>query len=183
MQSVNGPILPRNFYARPTTEVAHDLLGCVLEVEAYLGMDDLAAHASRGITPRTRVIFGSPGHAYVYFIYGMHECLNVTAEPDGTAGCVLIRALEPLAGIDLMRERRGRAELRDLTSGPGKLTVAMGITRKLNGVDLTKGPLMIFEGHGRNFEVKTTPRIGINQCVDWPLRFHVKNNRFVSRAR
>jgi DNA-3-methyladenine glycosylase len=168
--------LPRSFYARPTVEVARDLLGKVLvhgktsgriiEVEAYLGADDLAAHSARGLTGRTRVIFGPPGHAYVYLIYGMYECLNVVAEPDGVPGCVLIRALEPLTGIDLMRQRRGRD---DLASGPGKLTVAMGITRAHNGKDLVRGPLRIVDGP--TGEIRVTPRIGITKCVDWPLRF------------
>ena len=139
-----GKRLPRSFYQRPTIEVARDLLGKVLvhgeaagiivETEAYLGGDDLAAHSARGITDRTRVIFGRPGHAYVYFIYGMYECLNLVAEPEGQAGCVLIRALEPVAGIDLMRQRRPAArKCEDLASGPGKLTLAMGITRAQNG--------------------------------------------------
>ncbi len=114
-----GRVLPRAFYERTAVEVARDLLGKVLvhgpaagmivETEAYLGGDDLASHSARGLTERTRVIFGPPGHAYVYFIYGMYECLNLVAEPAGQAGCVLIRALEPLAGIDLMRERQGGA--------------------------------------------------------------------------
>lgn len=170
--------LPRSFYARPTVEVARDLLGKVLvhgstsgriiETEAYLGEDDLAAHASAGITDRTRVIYGPPGHAYVYFIYGMYECFNVVAETDGVPGAVLVRALEPLTGLDVMRRRRGRA---DLASGPGKLTIAMGITRALNGADLVKGPLRIVDGPAHVGEIKVTPRIGISQCVDWPLRF------------
>src|ERR1700733_11588162 len=114
-----GPILKRAFYDRPTVDVARDLLGKVIvhgvtagiivETEAYLGGDDLASHSARGITNRTRVIFGPPGHAYVYFIYGMYECLNLVAEPDGKAGCVLIRALEPVAGMDLMQQRRPAA--------------------------------------------------------------------------
>src|SRR3954454_783423 len=128
-------------FARPAVELAKDLLSCVLlhneaagmivETEAYLGLDDLAAHASKGKTERTKVLFGPPGHAYVYLIYGMYECLNVVADPDGIAGCVLIRALEPVSGLELMRKRRPRsAKIKDLASGPGKLTLAMGITRK-----------------------------------------------------
>src|ERR1019366_2148508 len=143
-------ILPRNFYARHTIEVARGLLGKILvhgetsgkivETEAYLGGDDLAAHSARGLTARTRVIFGPPGHAYVYFIYGMYECLNLVAEPDGKPGCVLIRALQPVAGIDLMRRRRPAARrLEDLASGPGKLTLALTITRAHNGADVTRG--------------------------------------------
>lgn len=186
-----GRILRRGFYNRPATDVARDLLGRVIvhgetagrivETEAYLGVNDLAAHSARGLTPRTRVIFGPPGHAYVYFIYGMHECLNLVAEPEGQAGCVLIRALEPVAGLDIMRARRGRDNVRDLCSGPGKLTQAMNITRTLNGVDVTKGPLTVREGTGENFEIQTTPRIGITHCADWPLRFLIAGNRFVSR--
>src|SRR6266487_3824212 len=113
---VSGPILKRAYYERPTVEVARDLLGKVLvhgptagiivEIEAYLGGDDLAAHSARGVTPRTRVIFGPPGHAYVYFIYGMYECLNLVCEPEGVAGCVLIRALDPICGVEEMFRRR-----------------------------------------------------------------------------
>src|SRR5271167_4008889 len=128
--------LPRRFYERGTVDVARDLLGKVLvhgetagiivETEAYLGGDDLASHSAVGVTPRTRVIFGPPGHAYVYLSYGMHECLNIVAEPAGVAGCVLIRALEPLAGLDVMRARRkGACSDRELTSGPGRLTQAL----------------------------------------------------------
>jgi DNA-3-methyladenine glycosylase len=188
-----GPILKRNFYRRPTVEVARDLLGKVLvhgaaagrivEVEAYLGLDDRAAHSSRGITPRTRVIFGPPGHAYVYFIYGMYECLNLVAEPAGRAGCVLIRALEPLAGIERMRARRPAARKpEDLASGPGKLTLAMGITRAHNGQDVTRGELVVREDRNQPpFEIEVSPRIGIRHCADWPLRFFIGGNRFVSR--
>jgi DNA-3-methyladenine glycosylase len=159
--------------------------GVIVETEAYLGGDDLAAHSSRGITDRTRVIFGPPGHAYVYFIYGMYECLNIVAEPEGRPGCVLIRALEPLAGIEAMRERRTAAKrLEDLASGPGKLTLAMGITRAHNGADLTRGSLVVrAPAEPRRVEIDVTPRIGITHCADWPLRFVIRGNRFVSRSR
>ena len=151
-------------------------------MEAYLGVDDRAAHAWAGITDRTRVIFGPPGHAYVYFIYGMYECLNFVAEPEGQAGCVLIRALEPLVGLPLMHRRRPTAKrLEDLCSGPGKLTRAMGITRKQNGADLVAGPLQVRQSRSElAFEVKVTPRIGITHCADWPLRFLITGNRHVS---
>jgi DNA-3-methyladenine glycosylase len=187
-----GPILERGFYERPTVEVARGLLGMALvhgraagiivETEAYLGGDDLAAHSARGVTERTRVIFGPPGHAYVYFIYGMYECLNLVAEPEGKPGCVLIRALEPVRGIEAMRRRRPAARrLEDLASGPGKLTLAMGITRALNGADVTRGPLVVrYPGETRPFEIEVTPRVGIRQCADWPLRFLIRGNPFVS---
>jgi DNA-3-methyladenine glycosylase len=185
-----GPILKRPFYVRGAAEVARDLLGRVIqhgacagkivETEAYLGSDDLAAHSARGVTGRTSVIFGEPGHAYVYFIYGMHECLNLVCEPKGMAGCVLIRALEPLAEVDLMRERRGKQALKELASGPGKLTEAMGITRAQNGADVTRGELVVRRGAEEKFEVDGTARIGITKCVDWPLRFVVRGSGFVS---
>ncbi len=163
--------------------VHRGVAGRIVEVEAYLGVDDRAAHAWRGPTVRTRVIFGPPGHAYVYFIYGMYECLNFVAEPEGMAGCVLIRALEPLAGLATMRRRRPAAKrVEDLASGPGKLTLAMGITRKLNGADLVEGPLQVRRFvHEASFEIKVTPRIGITHCADWPLRFVISGNRFASR--
>ena len=187
-------LLPRSFYARSTVEVARGLLGTVLmhrraagrivEVEAYLGAEDKAAHASRGVTPRTRVIFGPPGHAYVYFVYGMYDCLNIVAEPDGAAGCVLVRALEPLAGLEWMRRRRPPARrVEDLASGPARLTMAMDITRRLNGADLTRGPLTLRAFTVPTaFEIRTSPRIGIRHCAEWPLRFYLSGNPFVSRA-
>jgi DNA-3-methyladenine glycosylase len=190
-----GPILQREFYARHTVEVARELLGKVLvhgpaagiivETEAYLGGEDLAAHSARGITDRTRVIFGPPGHAYVYFIYGMYECLNLVAEPEGKPGCVLIRAVEPVSGIELMRQRRASArKLEDLASGPGKLTLALGVTRAQNGADVTRGSLVVREpAERRVIEVQVTPRIGIAQSADLPLRFLVRGNRFVSRRK
>jgi DNA-3-methyladenine glycosylase len=184
--------LPRAFYNRATVEVARDLLGKVLvhgetagiivETEAYLGGDDLASHSAAGITDRTRVIFGPPGHAYVYLSYGMHDCLNIVAEPRGTPGCVLIRALEPVAGLDIMRSRRPRARSdRDLASGPGKLTRALGITRQHTGVDVTMGELSVQSGQSGDLEIAVTPRIGITNCADWPLRFYILGNPYVSR--
>lgn len=189
----NATVLARDFYARPAVDVARDCLGKILvhgkaagrivETEAYLGVDDRAAHAWRGVTDRTRVIFGPPGHAYVYFIYGMYECLNFVAEEEGQAGCVLIRALEPVAGIELMRRRRPTAKrVEDLASGPGKLTLAMGITRKHNGADLTRSPLRVVrEKKEPKVEVQVTPRVGIRHCADWPLRFVLAGNPFASR--
>jgi DNA-3-methyladenine glycosylase len=155
--------LPRSFYERPTVEVARDLLGCrlersgrggrILEVEAYLPHGDEAAHAARGRTPRTEVLFGPPGHAYVYFVYGMHHCLNVVAEAEGTPGCVLIRAVEGVGG------------------GPGKVALALGITLADYGADLTRGPLRILPRQGPPPPFVMTPRIGIRLGADLPLRF------------
>ena len=180
---VFGRILPRSFYARATVEVARGLLGKVLvhgvtagiivETEAYLGGEDLAAHSARGLTARTRVIFGPPGHAYVYLIYGMYECLNLVAEPDGRPGCVLIRALEPVSGVELMQARRGAIrKVAQLANGPGKLTLALGITRAHNGADVTRGSLVVREAAGTgDREIEVTPRIGITRSAELPLRF------------
>lgn len=194
MEVLKARILSREFYGRDAVTVARELLGKVLvkggtagrivETEAYLEVDDLAAHASKGITPRTRVLFGPPGHAYVYFIYGMYECLNLVAEPEGSAGCVLIRALEPVAGLELMRARRpGAKRVEDLTSGPGKLTLAMGIDRGDNGRDVTEGDFTVREWTPDAVEIGVSGRIGIRHCADWPLRFFLKGNRFVSKGR
>lgn len=186
--------LSRGFYERGTVDVARDLLGKVLvhgptagiivETEAYLGGDDLASHSAVGITDRTRVIFGPGGHAYVYLSYGIHDCMNIVAERSGKPGCVLIRALEPIEGLDAMRARRPKARTdRDLTSGPGKLTQALGITRKHTGVDMTHGDLAVLaRPNAPLFEIDVTPRIGISKCVDLPLRFLIRGNRFVSRT-
>ena len=185
--------LSRAFYNRPAIEVARALLGTTLvhgttsgrivETEAYLGLQDRAAHSWRGITPRTRVMFGDPGHAYIYLIYGMYECLNVVAEPEGSPGCVLIRALEPLDGIPRMRRRRpGARGIEDLANGPGKLTLALGISRRHNGADFTRGPLTIHPAKSpQDIQIGVSPRIGIKHCADWPLRFFIEGNRFVSR--
>ena len=175
------PRLNRTFYARPTVEVTRGLLGKILqhgpasarivEVEAYLGENDAAAHSANGETPRTQVIFGPPGHAYVYLIYGMHHCLNIVAEPEGVAGCVLIRAVEPLTGIVLP------------TNGPGKLTRALGITLEHYGLDLTRGPIAVHTAVNEPaFEIGVSRRIGIRKAVDLPLRFFIRGNRFVSQS-
>jgi DNA-3-methyladenine glycosylase len=171
------------FFAQPTVALARALLSCVVvhgdaagmivETEAYLGGEDLAAHSAHGLTERTKVIFGPPGRAYIYFIYGMHECLNVVAEPEGKAGCVLIRAIEPLSGLALMRERRSwHGPSIGLGNGPGKLTQALAITRKQYGARLDAGELTIRRWREKpEFTIAATPRIGISACVDWPLRF------------
>lgn len=188
-----GPILKRPFFERPTVDVARDLLGKVLvhgatagiivETEAYLGGEDLASHSARGVTDRTRVIFGPAGHAYVYCIYGMYECLNIVAEPAGQAGCVLIRALEPVDGVDIMRKRRPSAHTMEaLASGPGKLTLALGITRAQYGADMTRGSLVVRRPvDPRAVEIQVTPRIGIRECADWPLRFVIGGSPFASK--
>jgi DNA-3-methyladenine glycosylase len=190
--------VPREFYARPTVAVAQDLLGLVLrhatlegtaagrivEVEAYLGLDDPASHAYRGPTPRARVMFGPPGHAYVYVSYGVHACMNVVCETPGVAGAVLIRALEPVAGLALMRRRRGVADPRALCSGPGKLTQALGVTLALNEADLVRPPLTIgrFRGARAPAAIAAGPRVGITAARDWPLRFFEAGSPFVSRG-
>jgi len=185
-----------DFFARPAEELAPVLLGCVLlhgetagmlvETEAYLGLDDLAAHASRGLTPRTKVIFGPAGRAYVYFIYGMHSCLNISCEPTGRAGSLLVRALEPLLGLAQMAAWRGlppHAAPRLLTSGPGRLCQAFGITRAThNGIDLLNGDsdLQLRDDGYKTPSILTTPRIGITKAADRALRFLVAGHLCVS---
>jgi DNA-3-methyladenine glycosylase len=176
------PALPRSFYQRPTVDVARDLLGTILvcgesagrivETEAYLGSEDPAAHSYKGMTPRTRVLFGPPGHAYVYLIYGMYHCMNVVVGTPENAGCVLIRAVEPVTN------------LAGSGSGPGRLTRALGIDLGHYGADLTKGPVTIRKAKGPlAFETGVSPRIGIREAADWPLRFFVSGNAHVSRSR
>jgi DNA-3-methyladenine glycosylase len=198
------PIRPldRAFFARSPRRVARGLLGKVLvrdsgklrlaarivEVEAYLGESDPAAHAAAGNTARTSVLFGPPGHAYVYFIYGNHYCLNVSCEREGKAGSVLFRALEPLLGIEEMARARkivprGPRDLPKLTSGPGRLAAAFGITRaRDNEGDLTSmsSGLWIGEDGFRAKGIRITPRIGISKAADEPLRYILRGNDFVS---
>ncbi|MEZ5355688.1 MAG: DNA-3-methyladenine glycosylase [Bryobacteraceae bacterium] len=187
------PILPRDFYRRPTVQVAKAILGQflvhgervgrIVEVEAYLGEEDRAAHAWHGRTARTEVLYGPPGHAYVYLIYGMYECLNIVAEPPGSPGCVLIRALEPLAGIERMRAARPNAKSdHALCAGPGKLTRAMGISRGHYGADFTAGSLTIRRAPvaARSVEIGVSGRIGIKHGADRLLRFFLAGNPCVS---
>jgi len=155
----------------------------IVEAEAYRGQDDPASHAYVGRTERNQVMFGQPGHAYVYFTYGMHYCLNVTTEPIGQAGAVLIRAIQPVIGIEAMRKKRGTDRIRDLTNGPAKLTEAFAVTRTLNGHDLTAaGRLFIAENDKPEpFRIESTSRIGIRAGLDKPWRFFIKGNSFVSK--
>lgn len=193
-------VLARKFYDRDPRLVGPDLLGRVLvrrdgrrlltgrivEVEAYLGIDDAAAHSFSGKTLRNAVLFGPPGYAYVYFIYGAHFCLNVSCLPDGIPGGILFRAVEPIRGIDAMFKLRGIAEssdLRRLTRGPGRLAAAFGITRaRDNGKDLTssRSDLYIADDSAPPPEVMITKRIGIKKAADMPLRYIVPGNKFVS---
>ncbi len=199
--------LPREFFARDPRKVARELLGKVLvrtnqehraaltarivEVEAYLGKDDPASHSFVGRTPRNEVLFGPPGHAYIYFIYGNHYCLNVSCEPEGQAGGVLFRALEPLTGIEEMAGARGvmiqnQGDLRLLTSGPGRLAEAFSITRvRDNGCDLTSMESSLWIGNDgfRPDRISSSPRIGITKAVDRKLRYTLAGNPFVSGPR
>lgn len=195
------PTLPRSFYLDPPEIVARNLLGKVLvhryerrrlagrivEIEAYLGLDDPAAHTFIGETKRNAVLFGPPGFAYVYFIYGMHYCLNFSCEPEGQPGGVLLRALEPLEGLDLMSRNRRLspgAEPRLLTSGPGRLCQALGIARTThNGLDVTsrRSGLWVEDDGFPAVQIDAGPRVGIRKAAERPLRFSIAGNRFVSR--
>lgn len=180
--------LPRSFYDRATTLVARELLGKwlvhrsprierigrIVEVEAYVGSHDLAAHSSKGLTPRTKVMFGPPGHAYVYLIYGMHHCMNVVTEGEGRGAAVLLRALEPVKNLE------------ERTQGPGLLCRAMGITKSLNAHDLLSDEFHVASSSKavRHTVVKR-PRVGVDYAGSWAnrhLRFYIKGNRFVSRV-
>jgi DNA-3-methyladenine glycosylase len=160
------------------------LAGRIVETEAYRGAADPASHAFRGRTARNAVMFGPAGHAYVYFTYGMHYCLNVTAAASGTAGAVLLRAAEPLAGVEIMRDRGDRGPEIRLLSGPGKIGRAFGLTLEDNGRDFTRGPLGLAAGSPvRDPEVAISRRIGISRAVDLPYRFAVIGSRSVSGRR
>lgn len=193
-----GSVLDRAFYARETEVVARELLGCVLEchtpdgiaagriveTEAYVGEHDLACHAAAGRTRRTEPLYGAPGTAYVYFIYGVHWCFNAVTREEDQPSAVLVRALEPLSGVELMRARRPAAKRDyDLTNGPGKLCAALGIGPEHNTLSLNRPPLMIRRGDRvKDGDVVVTPRIGISQCADWPLRWFVADNPWVSKT-
>lgn len=194
-----GRVLPRAFYERETEIVAREMLGTVLEcetddglasgiiveTEAYLGEHDLACHASAGRTARTEPLYGPPGTSYVYFIYGMYWCFNAVTRTEGLPSAVLVRALEPLDGLALMHKRRPRIRNdAELTNGPGKLCTALGIDGAMNAKSLQKKPLRLREGAPvSDDKVEVTTRIGITRCADWPLRWIVKGNRFVSRGK
>ena len=183
-----GKVLVRESDGRHGQNARYRLSGRIVEVEAYLGEKDPASHAAAGNTARTSVLFGPPGFAYVYFIYGTHYCLNVSCQRDGKAGGVLFRALEPLLGIEEMAvargvELRGPRDLPKLTSGPGRLAEAFGITRaRDNGCDLISAlsSLWIGDDGFRSRAVVTTPRIGITKAAERPLRYLLKGNGFVS---
>lgn len=184
-----GLRLPRSFYDRDTVQVAQDLLGKhlvhvvdgvprigrIVEVEAYLGVHDLAAHSSKGITPRTQVMYGPPGFAYVYLIYGMHHCMNVVTEPEGNGTAVLLRALEPVANVD------------GNTKGPGLLCRAMGIDKRFNAHDFLSDDLYIAQplaGEDTPFNIIHRPRIGVAYAKEWAakeLRFYIDGNPYVSK--
>jgi DNA-3-methyladenine glycosylase len=184
--------LGRDFYARSVHDVARDLIGCVVrhgetagrivETESY-HMDEPACHAHAGLTQRTSTLFGPPGYAYVYFSYGVHSLLNAVAEEEGVGAAVLIRALEPVDGIDLMRERRGVSRDEELCSGPGKLTQALGIGLWLNGTSLVDGPIEVLtrEPGSREPRIVRGERIGITKAADLPWRFCDADSRHVSR--
>lgn len=198
-------LLPRSFFNRDPRAVSPELLGKIIlrrqgrkllagrivELEAYLGADDAAAHASAGRTPRNDVLFGPPGHAYVYFIYGIHYCLNISCMPPGHAGCVLVRALEPLTGIETMAAARDIPELdftthrnlSKLASGPGKLCEALGITRKRdNGKDMlsAKSDLQVVDDRYKVTKTAIGPRIGITKSADMPLRYAIAGSPYIS---
>ena len=193
-----GSPLPVRFYDRPTELVARDLLGTVLEcttphgvtrariveTEAYTGPEDPACHAAAGRTRRTEHLFGPPGRAYVYFIYGMYWCFNAVTRERGHGAAVLVRGVHPVSGTDIMRRRRPRAHRdRDLTNGPGKLCLAMGIVGTMNGTSLRNGPVVIRAGEAvDDADVVVTPRIGITQAAEWPLRFLVRDDPYVSKT-
>jgi DNA-3-methyladenine glycosylase len=194
----SGVRLPRSFYEQPTMDVAKQLLGKylvrnhpegmtvgrIVETEAYIGPHDLACHASHGRTPRTEVMFGAAGHAYVYFVYGVHYMLNLVTEAFNHPAAVLIRAVEPIDGIELMEARRSTEKRRNLCSGPGKLCQAFSIDRSLNAADLC-GDVIHIQHRGEPIpKFLAKPRIGVDYAGKWkakPFRFLVRGNEFVSR--
>lgn len=191
-------ILKRGFYDRETETVAREMLGMILEcrteqgvargiiveTEAYTGEEDPACHAAVGRTQRTAPLYGRPGLSYVYFIYGVHWCFNAVTRAEGLPSAVLVRALQPLDGIELMKARRGqRINAVNLANGPGKLCAALGIDGSLNGLSLQRGPLVVRAGDEiPDSQIVTTTRIGITKAADWPLRYYIRGNEFVSRT-
>lgn len=191
-----GERLGYDFFARETSTVARELLGkwmvyhngtfttagIIVETEAYLGLTDPAAHSFRGKTPRNAVMFGPAGMIYIYFIYGVHYCLNVTTSTPEKPEAVLIRAVEPRVGIDLMMKRRRRTKITQLCSGPGKLVQAFGIPKELNGSSAINGPIGFYTNPQEVVkDITVTTRIGIKQAADWPLRFYISHSPYVSK--
>jgi DNA-3-methyladenine glycosylase len=192
------PALPPEFYNRDTEAVARELLGAILEcrtedgvaagriveTEAYIGAHDLACHAAAGRTARTAPLYGRPGIAYVYFIYGMYWCFNAVTRAEDEPSAVLVRAIEPTMGVDLMKRRRAKARRPvDLTNGPGKLCLALGIDGRHNWQSLQRAPVVIRAGDPvPDRDVIITPRIGITESADWPLRWLIADNPYVSRT-
>ena len=182
----------KNFFNKPTVELAKALLGkylvfgrlkgIIVETEAYLYKDDPGCHACRGLTARNAPMFGAAGNTYVYLIYGMYHCLNVVSGKTGEGEAVLIRAIEPVEGIDLMQKRRNTKKTENLCSGPGKLTQAYGITRKHNNKNLFEGPIQIHNSKKRP-EITCSTRIGLSAGKELKLRFFIAGNRFVSDFR
>jgi DNA-3-methyladenine glycosylase len=182
--------LGKRFFNRPTVELAKALLGKflvhenlkgkIVETEAYLYRDDPACHAGRGITPRNKPMFGPAGRTYVYFIYGMYHCLNIVSGKTGEGEAVLIRALEPIDGIELMMKRRRTNKIENLCNGPGKLTQAFGITSKHNDMNLIDGELHIQNSRVKP-EIASSKRIGLSVGKDLELRFYISGNKFVSK--
>jgi len=197
---VSARRLGRTFFRQPTEVLARELIGCVLlsreggvaiagrivETEAYLSEGDAASHSHRGRTARNASMFGEPGLAYVYLIYGMHHCLNVVSAKSGVGEAVLIRSLQPLEGLDLMRERRGGVRDRELCRGPGKLAQAFGLTLEHDGLDLCRGPLGLWPGGGRwgalseAVDIDAGPRVGIRKAAELPLRYRVRGSEWTS---
>jgi DNA-3-methyladenine glycosylase len=181
-----------DFFDRSVHVVARELIGCelffdgcggtIVETESY-ERDDPACHAYVGLTARTRVLFGPPGRSYVYLSYGIHSLLNAVCEPEGEAAAVLIRALEPSAGLEAMRARRGERPEADLCSGPGKLTEALGIGLEHNDIPLDRDPFLLLAPTGSAPDVVAGPRVGITKAIERPWRFSAAGSRFVSRPR
>lgn len=190
VKAVHAKELDKDFYSRDACTVAAELIGChftfngvggiVVETEAYR-QDDPACHAYRGMTPRNEVLFGPPGYSYVYFTYGIHNLVNFVAEEDGVAAAVLIRAVEPTDGVELMEERRQCDRLYNLCSGPGKLTQALAITLDQNGLSLEDDGFQVRAPDSRDFEIVESRRIGITQATDYLWRYSLAGSRFVSK--
>ena len=195
--TLRAATLPVSFFGRPAAEVARDLLGAlvissvggpptagrIVETEAYLGAEDPASHGYRlRRNERNAALFGPPGSWYVYRSYGLHWCANLVCGPEGNGGAVLLRALEPVRGLEAMRSRRGGVDDRHLCSGPGKLCQALRITRELDGQSMARSPVVVAPGLAEGLSVLVTARVGITKAAEWPLRFLVAGSPYVSRG-